>query len=154
MSEQRIIKKYPNRRLYDTTLSKYITLSDVKELVMAHEDFQIIDAKSKEEITRTILLQIIIEQEEGGEPMLSTNTLEQLIRFYGDPVQGNVARYLEKTFVLLGEQRCEMKNKLSSVMVTDPVSMMSDMTKRNLKIWQDMQDGLFGAAASKAESKE
>ncbi|RLA17501.1 MAG: polyhydroxyalkanoate synthesis repressor PhaR, partial [Gammaproteobacteria bacterium] len=79
---------------------------------------------------------------------------EQLIRFYGDPVQGNVARYLEKTFVLLGEQRCEMKNKLSSVMVTDPVSMMSDMTKRNLKIWQDMQDGLFGAAASKAESKE
>jgi polyhydroxyalkanoate synthesis repressor PhaR len=153
MSEIRIIKKYPNRRLYDTTLSKYITLSDVKELVMTTEEFQIIDAKSKEEITRTILLQIIIEQEEDGAPMLSTNTLEQLIRFYGDPVQGNVARYLEKTFVLLGEQRSDMKNKFSTVITKDPVSMMSDMTKRNLKIWQDMQDGLFGAVA-KAESKK
>jgi len=153
MSETRIIKKYPNRRLYDTTLSKYITLSDVKELVMSGEEFQIIDAKSKEEITRTILLQIIIEQEEDGAPMLSTYTLEQLIRFYGDPVQGNVARYLEKTFVLLGEQRNDMKNKFSSVIAQDPVSMMSDMTKRNLKIWQDMQDGLFGAV-SKQESKK
>lgn len=121
---------------------------------MKHEDFQIIDAKTKEEITRPVLLQIITEQEEKGEPMLSTNTLEQLIRFYGDPVQGNIARYLENTFVLLGEQRNEMKDKLSTVVVKDPVAMMSDLTKRNLKMWQDMQDGFVNLSAGKTESKK
>ncbi len=121
---------------------------------MKHEDFQIIDAKTKEEITRPVLLQIITEQEEKGEPMLSTNTLEQLIRFYGDPVQGNIARYLENTFVLLGEQRNEMKDKLSTVVVKDPVTMMSDLTKRNLKMWQDMQDGFVNLSAGKTESKK
>ena len=81
MSEPRIIKKYPNRRLYDTMVSSYITLDDVRKLVLAQEEFCVIDARSKDDITRSILLQIILEQEEDGEPIFSEQVVSQIIRF-------------------------------------------------------------------------
>ncbi|AZY48709.1 polyhydroxyalkanoate synthesis repressor PhaR [Bordetella avium] len=93
---QRLIKKYPNRRLYDTQTSSYITLADVKQLVLANEDFQVVDAKSGEELTRSILLQIILEEESGGMPMFSSSMLSQIIRFYGHAMQGIMGSYLEK----------------------------------------------------------
>jgi polyhydroxyalkanoate synthesis repressor PhaR len=103
MTEQmRIIKKYPNRRLYDTHTSSYITLADVKELVLAFENFKVVDAKSQEDLTRSILLQIILEEETGGVPLFSTDLLAQMIRFYGHAMQGMFGKYLEnniKTFV-------------------------------------------------------
>ncbi|WP_233237789.1 polyhydroxyalkanoate synthesis repressor PhaR [Bordetella sp. LUAb4] len=92
----RLIKKYPNRRLYDTQTSTYITLADVKQLVLATENFQVIDAKSGEDLTRSILLQIILEEEGGGVPMFSSNMLAQIIRFYGNAMQGIMGSYLEK----------------------------------------------------------
>jgi len=92
----RLIKKYPNRRLYDTQTSTYITLSDVKQLVLASEEFQVVDAKSGEDLTRSILLQIILEEESGGMPMFSSNMLAQIIRFYGNAMQGIMGSYLEK----------------------------------------------------------
>ena len=92
----RILKKYPNRRLYDTRASSYITLADVKKMVLDNEQFEVRDAKSGEEITRSILLQIILEEETGGVPMFSTQTLAQIIRFYGHAMQGMMGVYLEK----------------------------------------------------------
>ena len=98
----RVLKKYPNRRLYDTRSSSYITLADVKRMVMAGEDFEVRDAKTAEDLTRSILLQIILEEESGGLPMFSSVMLSQLIRFYGHSMQGMMGAYLEKnlqTFV-------------------------------------------------------
>jgi polyhydroxyalkanoate synthesis repressor PhaR len=92
----RAIKKYPNRRLYDTRTSSYITLSDVKDMVMGCEQFVVLDAKSGEDLTRSILLQIILEEETAGVPMFSTQALAQIIRFYGHTMQGLMGNYLEK----------------------------------------------------------
>ena len=92
----RLIKKYPNRRLYDTQTSTYITLSDVKQLVLDHELFKVVDANSGDDLTRSILLQIILEEESGGVPMFSSTMLAHVIRFYGHAMQGIMGSYLEK----------------------------------------------------------
>ena len=100
----RVLKKYPNRRLYDTRSSAYITLADVKDMVLKLEDFEVRDAKTGEDLTRSILLQIILEEESGGVPMFSAQMLAQMIRFYGHSMQGMMGAYLEKnlqTFVEL-----------------------------------------------------
>jgi polyhydroxyalkanoate synthesis repressor PhaR len=93
---ERLIKKYPNRRLYDTQTSSYITLSDVKQLVLANEEFSVLDAKTNEDLTRSILLQIILEEEANGAPMFSSGVLSQIIRYYGHAMQGMMGSYLEK----------------------------------------------------------
>lgn len=93
---QRVIKKYPNRRLYDTRTSSYITLAEIKQLVMDNEPFSVVDAKSSEDISRSILLQIILEEEAGGSPMFTAPVLENIIRFYGNTMQGFMGGYLEK----------------------------------------------------------
>ncbi|XLZ71701.1 polyhydroxyalkanoate synthesis repressor PhaR [Massilia sp. SR12] len=95
-STERLIKKYPNRRLYDTQTSSYITLTDVKQLVLEAEEFTVVDAKSNDDLTRSILLQIILEEEASGVPMFSTDVLAQIIRFYGHAMQGMMGSYLEK----------------------------------------------------------
>jgi polyhydroxyalkanoate synthesis repressor PhaR len=92
----RVLKKYPNRRLYDTQTSSYITLTDVKQMVLDAENFEVRDAKSGEELTRSILLQIILEEESAGMPMFSTQMLAQLIRFYGHTMQGMMGEYMER----------------------------------------------------------
>ena len=100
--EIRLIKKYPNRRLYDTATSSYITLADVKQLVLDQVIFRVVDAKSEEDLTRAILLQIILEEESAGAPMFSSDMLSQIIRFYGNAMQGMMGSYLDKniqTFV-------------------------------------------------------
>ena len=94
--ETRLIKKYPNRRLYDTATSSYITLADVKKLVLEQVPFRVVDAKSSEDLTRSILLQIILEEESAGAPMFSSDMLSQIIRFYGNAMQGMMGTYLEK----------------------------------------------------------
>jgi polyhydroxyalkanoate synthesis repressor PhaR len=95
-TQTRLIKKYPNRRLYDTKTSSYITLADVKQMVLKQEEFQVVDAKSNEDLTRQILLQIILEEESGGVPMFSSDLLSQMIRSYGSAMQGFMSSYLEK----------------------------------------------------------
>jgi polyhydroxyalkanoate synthesis repressor PhaR len=97
MTTPRIIKKYPNRRLYDTETSTYITLAEVKELVLGYKEFQVLDAKSGENLTRAILLQIILEEESGGVPMFSTDMLANIIRYYGHSMQGLMGSYLERS---------------------------------------------------------
>jgi polyhydroxyalkanoate synthesis repressor PhaR len=95
-SAERLIKKYPNRRLYDTQTSSYITLTDVKQLVLDGEEFTVVDAKTNEDLTRSILLQIILEEEANGAPMFSSAVLAQIIRYYGHAMQGMMGSYLEK----------------------------------------------------------
>ncbi|MQQ99146.1 polyhydroxyalkanoate synthesis repressor PhaR [Glaciimonas soli] len=106
---ERLIKKYPNRRLYDTQTSSYITLTDVKQLVLDNEEFAVVDAKTEENLTRSILLQIILEEESNGTPMFSSPALAQIIRYYGHAMQGMMGSYLEKniqTFI-------DIQNKLT-----------------------------------------
>ncbi len=123
----RLIKKYPNRRLYDTQTSSYITLADVKALVLKHGQFQVVDAKTGEDLTRSILLQIILEEEAGGMPMFTADLLSQLIRFYGNAMQGMVGNYLEKnmqTFVQVQKQLQEQSR-----------AMYGDNSKINKDLW-------------------
>src|SRR5690606_25620316 len=112
MSEPRVIKKYPNRRLYDTVESRYITLADIRRLVTERVDFVVIDKKSQTDITRAILLQVIAEQEHGSEPVLSRDFLSQVIRSYGGQLQGVVASYLEQTLRLFTAQQREMRERI------------------------------------------
>ena len=105
---QRILKKYPNRRLYDTRTSSYITVADVKRMVMSSEDFEVRDAKTGEDLTRSILLQIILEEETGGVPMFSTPMLAQLIRFYGHAMQGMMGSFLEQNLLAFIEMQSRM----------------------------------------------
>ena len=110
-NQVRMIKKYPNRRLYDTKTSSYITLADVKQMVLKHEDFQVIDAKSNDDLTRQILLQIILEEESGGMPMFSSDLLSHLIRFYGNAMQGLMGTYLEKNIHAFQEMQKSLQEQ-------------------------------------------
>ncbi len=103
----RVIKKYPNRRLYDTETSSYITLAEVKDLVMAGETFVVRDAKSNDDLTRAILLQIILEEEAGGAPMFTEAVLANIIRFYGHAMQGFMGAYLEKNVQAFAEMQAK-----------------------------------------------
>lgn len=148
MSEPRIIKKYPNRRLYDTAVSSYITLEDVRKLVLDSEEFCVIDARSKDDITRSILLQIILEQEEDGNPIFSEQVLAQVIRFYGDALQGTLTNYLDRSFGLFVEQQKSMHDQMQSMVTTDPISFMRGVAEKNMSMWKDMQDSFINATAA------
>jgi polyhydroxyalkanoate synthesis repressor PhaR len=143
MAQLRIIKKYPNRRLYDTEISSYITLEEVRQLVLDGEEFEVRDAKSGEELTRTVLLQIISEHEGNGQPMFTTQLLSQVIRFYGDSMQGFMGSYLEKSLQIFLDQQG---------LGQTPWSMLNDMTERNLDLWKSVQDGFLKAAATSART--
>ena len=104
----RILKKYPNRRLYDTQTSSYVTLADVKRMVLAGDDFEVRDAKTGDDLTRSILLQIILEAESGGEPMFTAPMLSQIIRFYGDAMQGLMGEMLAKNLHTFAEMQQRM----------------------------------------------
>ena len=123
----RLIKKYPNRRLYDTRTSTYITLADVKELVLKHEEFQVVDAKSGDELTRSILLQIILEEESGGSPMFTSDVLTQFIRFYGNAMQGMMGSYLERNIQLFNELQKRMQDQSQSMYGADNSKINQDL---------------------------
>jgi polyhydroxyalkanoate synthesis repressor PhaR len=107
----RTLKKYPNRRLYDTRTSSYVTLADVKGMVLAGEEFEVRDAKTSEDLTRSILLQIILEEESGGVPMFSSQTLSQIIRLYGHAMQGVMGTMLEKNMAAFSEMQGQFLNQ-------------------------------------------
>jgi len=142
MSRERIIKKYPNRRLYDTELSHYITLADVRALVMDSAEFRVVDAANDSDITRAILLQIMLEEESGGEPLFSANMLSQIIRFYGGTVQGLFARYLESSLDLFAKQQ----KQLTEAWGDSPFDAVTRVTKRNMDLWSNLQDEFMRAA--------
>jgi polyhydroxyalkanoate synthesis repressor PhaR len=146
MSEPRVIKKYPNRRLYDTVESRYITLADIRRLVVDKIDFIVIDKKSQEDITRSILLQVISEQEHNGEPLMSQDFLSQVIRCYGGAMQAFVGNYLEQSLKMFQAQQNSLRDG------GDPINAMAALTQRNLERWHAIQDDIFRAMAAASGS--
>jgi polyhydroxyalkanoate synthesis repressor PhaR len=143
MSEPRVIKKYPNRRLYDTAESRYITLADVRKLVTDKVDFVVIDKKTQEDITRSILLQVIAEQEHTGDPMMSQDFLAQVIRAYGGSMQNMVGDYLEQSLKLFTSQQSQIRDRVRSMVGMDPMSAMSNLAQENFQRWRQMQEAFF-----------
>ncbi|MDZ4115413.1 MAG: polyhydroxyalkanoate synthesis repressor PhaR [Xanthomonadaceae bacterium] len=145
MAQTRIIKKYPNRRLYDTDISSYITLEDVRQLIVDNEPFEVRDAKTSEDITRSVLLQIIADQEQDGQPILSTELLSQIIRFYGDSLQGFMGSYLERSMQTFLEQQQQFRSQLNNMLGQAPWSMLNQLTERNMDLWKQFQQGVLGS---------
>lgn len=150
-SSQRVIKKYPNRRLYDTDTSSYITLTEVKQLVMESESFVVRDVKTGEDLTRSILLQIILEEEASGSPMFTAPVLASVIRFYGHAMQGFMGGYLEKNILnlmevqsKLGEQSKglspEMWNQFLAMQPTLLQTMMGTNLEQSKNMFTQMQE--------------
>ena len=135
MSEARVIKKYPNRRLYDTQISSYITLNDIKELVMSYSDFKVIDAKTGDDLTRCTLMQIITEEETSGQPLLTAEILKEFVRFYGDSMQAMMSRFLEHSIKHFMERRAGLKSPLNTILGANPVSLMQNIAEQNMDSW-------------------
>ncbi|MGQ0749289.1 MAG: polyhydroxyalkanoate synthesis repressor PhaR [Betaproteobacteria bacterium] len=142
-SQPRIIKKYPNRRLYDTETSSYITLADVKKLVLDNIDFRVEDAKSKEDLTRSILLQIILEEETAGAPMFSSDMLSQIIRFYGNAMQGMMGSYLEKNIQTFIEIQKRLQDQSRQMYGQNPM-LNSETWSEFVKMQGPAIQGLMG----------
>jgi len=155
MDAPRLLKKYPNRRLYDTRISSYITLSDVRQLVLDGESFEVRDARTDQDITRLVLLQIIIEREEEGQPMLSAMALQLMIRFYGDPLHGFMGRYIERSLQLFLEQQHALRKQLGGLIGASPFALLNQIAERNLDRWKNLQLGVGKATrpASKRTAK-
>ena len=132
----RKIKKYPNRRLYDTSKSTYITLDDVKALVLGLERFVVVDSKTEEDLTRSILLQIIMEQEgDDGESVMTNEVLMSLIRFYGQPLRVEMSKYLESSVKVFLEQQDTITDQMQKLADMNPVNMMTKMAEQNMNMW-------------------
>src|SRR5437762_13370773 len=139
----RIINKYPNRRLYDTANSGYITLADVKQMVLEFIDFQVIDAKSGDDLTRGILLQIILEEESVGMPMFSSEMLSQMIRFYGNALQGIMGNYMEqnvKAFLVIQNKLQDQAKQIYG----DKMLLTPDLWKQFLQMQAPAMQGMLG----------
>ena len=148
MSELRTIKKYPNRRLYDTVESRYITLSDIRRLVIERIEFVVVDKKSQEDITRSILLQVIAEQEHGVEPLMSRDFLSQIIRSYGGATQGMIGSYLEQSLKLFANQQRDARDRAKGITdaeVAAPVNNLAagNLAQKNYQRWRQVQDEIY-----------
>ena len=141
---QRIIKKYPNRRLYDTDTSTYITLSEVRQLVMDCEPFVVCDAKSGEDLTRSILLQIILEQEANGSPMFTAPVLSNIIRFYGHTMQGFMGGYLEKNMQTLMEVQAKLGEQSKAL--------TPEMWSQFMKVQSPLLQGVMGSSLEQSKA--
>jgi polyhydroxyalkanoate synthesis repressor PhaR len=150
MSEPRVIKKYPNRRLYDTVESRYITLADIRRLVVDKIDFVVIDKKTQEDITRSILLQVISDQEHQGEPLMSQDFLSQIIRSYGGTMQSVVGSYLEQSLKLFNSQQQQIRDRVKSMVGVDPIETVAGFAQKNYQRWRSVQDEIFRTLISAA----
>lgn len=157
----RILRKYTNRRLYDTSRSCYVTLEDVKQLVLSGEQFQVRDSKTGNDLTRNILLQIISEQEAEGHGTLLTNqVLQQLIRFYGDSMQGMMSQYLEQSIAAFLEHQDRIREQMQTMIgAANPLTMMNRIADQNMAVWnmfspRSDEAGEVGGSESAPKSSE
>ena len=153
MSQSRIIKKYPNRRLYDTEISSYVTLEDVRQLIVEGEEFEVRDARTGADLTRSVLLQILAEHEDIGQPIFSTQLLTTVIRFYGDSLQGIIGSYLERSIQVFSEQQQQLRGTLGNLVVQTPWNLLNQLADKNMEIWKGVQQGIKSGLAS-AEKPE
>ncbi len=134
----RIIKKYPNRRLYDTESSCYITLAQVRELVVNEVSFKVIEQKTNEDITRSILLQIILEQESETNPLFSNDNLQRFIRYYGSAPQQGFSEFIGQSLQFYHDQQLEFGKAFEGLTGQNPMSVWADMTRKNMDTWSQM----------------
>jgi polyhydroxyalkanoate synthesis repressor PhaR len=151
MSQERLIKKYANRRLYDASQSRHITLDDIRALIVKGEKIKVVEDKTGHDITRHILLQVIAEQEQFGRPILSTPVLESIIRFYGSSMQGFLASFLEKSIETFLRQQETLQSQLSKMVANTPLATVADLTRQNLETLSKMQETVLGALAPKRD---
>ena len=144
MAEERLIRKYANRRLYDAHDSRHVTLDDLRKLIAGGERIKVVDDKSGEDLTRSILLQIIASQEQFGTPVLSMQLLEAIIRFYGNPIQQMLTTYLERSIGGLLRQQNVMQAEMAKVLET-PMAPLAEMTRQNMEMWAKMQASMLSA---------
>jgi polyhydroxyalkanoate synthesis repressor PhaR len=138
MQQERLIRKYANRRLYDTGASRHVTLEDLRKLIVAGEKIKVVDDKSGQDLTRSVLLQIIAEQEQFGAPVLGSELLEMIIRFYGRPAQALLSRYLEQAFTAMLRQQETMQSEMVKALQT-PFAPLTDLARTNMELWEKMQ---------------
>ena len=138
MQQERLIRKYSNRRLYDTSASRHVTLDDLRQLIIAGERIKVVDDKSGADLTRSVLLQIIAEQEQFGMPVLSSELLEMIIRFYGGPMQALLSRYLEQAFTTMLRQQEAMHLEIAKALQT-PLAPLTELARKNVEMWDQMQ---------------
>lgn len=143
MSDERLIKKYPNRRLYDTTESRYITLEEVKKLVMESIPFRVVDSQTEADLTRSILLQIIMEQESGGRPLFTVAMLERFIRFYGDATQAALTNFLDMSLEMFLRQQREFTGQMQQApWASNPMDFWMKLGQQNMALWQEMESNV------------
>ncbi len=145
MAKERLIKKYANRRLYDASQSRHVTLEDIREFIVQGEKVTVVEDKSGDDITRLILLQVIAEQEQFGKPILSGQLLESIIRFYGNGMQEFMTRYLEKSVETFTRQQETLQTQVTKLMANAPLTTMAEMAKQNLDYWTRMQESMASA---------
>ena len=139
----RVIRKYPNRRLYDTVESRYVTLADIRRLVVERIDFVVLDRKSQQDITRSILLQVIAEQEGAGESLMSRDFLSHVIRSYGSGLQDFVGRYLDESIQLFAKEQRELRDRFKNVVGIDPLETVTQVAQKNYQRWKALQKEVF-----------
>ena len=144
----RLIKKYPNRRLYDTQESCYITLEDTRKMVLDNSSFKVVDQKTGEDITRSILLQIIMEQESSGEPLFNSDVLSQFIRNYGDSSRDNFTSFLQASMQMFTEQQSALVSKMDEALQASPMDFWVKMSQQNLDQFQQLQRNFFNSDKS------
>lgn len=133
------IKKYPNRRLYDTSQSQYINLEAIRTLVMSHSEFKVIDSKTETDLTKSILLQIISEQENNdSQSLLTESVLKQLIRFYGSEMQGFLGQYLEQSLSTFIDRQDTMRGVMQDMMDASPMNVFNQMMEKNMSAWGNL----------------
>jgi polyhydroxyalkanoate synthesis repressor PhaR len=148
-AKPRIIRKYANRRLYDTEASRHINKDDVRRLIASGKDVRIVDEGSGDDITRSVLLQLVAEQELGGQPVLSDKMLTQIIRFYDHPMQGMLGSYLQQSFESFLQQQSTLQEQMQEMMNSGPFAVMKDVAKQNVEAWQAMQKAFLETKVKK-----
>lgn len=149
MANERIIKKYANRRLYDSTDSRHVTLEDIRKMIAAGTRVKVVDDKTGADLTRTVLLQVISEQEQFGSPVLTTELLESIIRFYGNPVQTLLTRYMEQSVGGLLKQQQVMQAEMAKAMES-PLAPIAELTRQNMERWAKLQASMLSGFAPPA----
>ena len=155
MTKERLIKKYANRRLYDASISKHVTLEDIRDLIVKGEKIRVVEDKTGEDITRLILLQVIAEQEQFGKPILTTQLLESVIRYYGGPMQDFMSRYLEQSVSAFMRQQENVQQQISQMLHSTPPPMnaMAELTRQNMEMWNRMQEGMLAMMVSPRKTR-
>jgi len=139
----RIIKKYPNRRVYDTHLSKYIKVDDIRDMVIDGIDFQVIETQSKEDVTRSVLLQIILEQESDNNPLFTSENLRHFIRYYGNQHSDVFSTYLTQSLAFFSQQQEQMGQQFTELFKQSPMDSFNQFNQQGVEMWQDMQKQFF-----------